>query len=209
MIFRSLRQIPSCLFLIVLLIFFASCNGRAARIKPPRISPTSAAAGAIAKYDTNQDRVLSTGELEACPGMRIALNTYDRDGNGAISEPEIVERLRELTQFKTALTPLRVLVLLNGKPLEGAEVKLVPEEYLGSEVKVALGVTNQGGSASLRISDDDLPERQKQYHGIHYGTYRVQITHPTIAIADKYNSKTTLGYETIVGDPMFTIELVK
>jgi hypothetical protein len=185
------------------------CSGRPARIKPPRISPTSAASAAMAKYDTNHDQVLSAQELEACPGMRRSVGAYDLDGNGKISESEIVERLRQLTQFKTALTPLRVIVMLNGKPLEGAEVRLIPEEYLGSEIKGAKGITNAGGSASPRISEEELPERQRQYHGIHYGTYRVEITHAEMAIPEKYNTKTTLGYETIVGDPMLTLELEK
>ena len=191
----------------LLLLVLTGCSGRAARLTPPDIDPESATAEAISLYDASGDGNLNTDELLACLGIRQAIDMYDMDANGMISAREIVDRLRNLTQFKTALTSLRVRVRLNGRPLDGAEIKLVPEPYLGDEVKPAYGTTNRSGSASLSVSAEDLPKNQRGYRGIHYGTYKVEITHPEKKIPAKYNSETSLGYETVVGNPITVFEL--
>lgn len=192
--------------LVATLLLPAGCGGPA-RLKPPQVDPDSAAARAMSMYDSNGDGDLSGRELDACPGIQRSISSYDTDGNGGVSAAEIVARLKYLAQFKTALTPLRDQVLLDGRPLAGAEVKLLPEAYLGDEVKSASGTTNRAGTASLTISAEDLPEQQRGYHGIHFGTYKVQITHPEKKLPDKYNTNTTLGYETVVGDPIVVYEL--
>ena len=96
---------------------------------------------------------------------------------------------------------------MDGRPLSGATVKLIPEKYLGDEIKAAVGVTNDGGSATMRIPDEDLPEAQRGIVGVHYGTYKVEITHPTMKIPAKYNTQTTLGYETERGNPYADFDL--
>ena len=190
-----------------LALLLTSCSGRAARLRPPDIDPQSAAAEAISLYDVSGDGNLSGAELLACPGINSSFDLYDTDANGMISAEEIAARLRSLTQFKTALTSLRVRVRLNGQPLGGADVKFVPEKYLGNEVKPAYGTTNRSGSASVSVAEEDLPKSQRGYRGVHYGTYKVVITHPDRAIPAKYNAETTLGYETAVGNPIAVFEL--
>ena len=51
------------------------------------------------------------------------------------------------------------------------------------------------------------PPPRKGLIGIHYGTYKIVITHPSVQIPAKYNSQTTLGYETQRGNPDFRVEL--
>jgi hypothetical protein len=42
---------------------------------------------------------------------------------------------------------------------------------------------------------------------VHYGTFKVRITHPSIQIPAKYNTETELGYETEVGNPYANFDL--
>ncbi len=96
---------------------------------------------------------------------------------------------------------------LNGRPLAEAEVKLVPEKYLGDEITTAWGKTTPSGIASMDIRDEDSPATEQGLRGVHCGTYKIEINHPTLKIPAKYNTETTLGYETEMGNPSFTVEL--
>src|SRR5690606_11880119 len=79
-----------------------------------------------------------------------------------------------------ALTRLAVTVQKGGQGLEGAEVKLIPEEFLGPGVKPASGTTDSAGVAHLRISND--PDEA----GVHLGFYRIEVS-----------KKSTSGQETL------------
>ena len=177
------------------------CGGGPAALRPPALDPEQAAAEAIALYDTDGDEQLSESELEACPGLKLASKAYDLDGDSAISQAEIAARLQRFIDRGVALYQLSARVRLDNKPLASAAVRFVPEPYLGEEIKVATGTTRPGGSASMAVPDEDLPKNQQGIRGIHAGTYRVEVTHPEIAIPAKYNTETTLGYETTPGNP--------
>jgi hypothetical protein len=43
---------------------------------------------------------------------------------------------------------------------------------------------------------------------LHYGTFKVRITHPTITLPARYNTATELGYETESGNPNVQFMLV-
>ena len=64
-------------------------------------------------------------------------------------------------------------------------------------------------TATLRWTSETKthPTQNTVCSGVHYGTYRVEITHPTINIPAKYNTATTLGYETERGNPSTSFEL--
>jgi hypothetical protein len=86
-------------------------------------------------------------------------------------------------------------------------VKLIPEKYLGDEVKVAWGTSNARGIATMDIRDADLPASEQGLVGVHYGTYKIEVTHPTISIPARFNTQTTLGYETEKGNPNLVLDL--
>jgi hypothetical protein len=73
---------------------------------------------------------------------------------------------------------------------EGAKVRVVPEPFLDGAIQPGEGVTNDRGVAKPVTVDapPGLP-------GIELGLYRVQITHDSQKIPDRYNSKTELGFE--------------
>lgn len=69
------------------------------------------------------------------------------------------------------------------------------------------GITDADGVAQMAIPNEKLPADQQGLKAIHYGTYKVRITHPTTKLPGKYNTETTLGYESRPGDPYATYSL--
>ena len=185
------------------------CSGRAGRVEPPDVDPSQAANLALEAYDTDRSALLSASELEACPGLAAARQAYDTDGDDQISEQEIATRIESWYERRLALTSLSCRVHYKGKPLAGAEVVMTPEAYLGDSVKPARGTTTAAGSGIMAVSDDDLPEEHRGIKGVHYGTYKVQITHPEVELPAKYNTETTLGHEIAhdIGKPYATFNL--
>ncbi len=177
------------------------CSRGPSRIVPPAIDPDRAAAEAIRLYDANQNGSLSAAELAKCPGILAEFKSYDTDGNGEISNAEIAARIRDLRRHGVGLTRLNCDVTVNGRGLTGATVAFEPEPYLGGDIKAASGLTDDRGVAQMAVSTDDLPADQRDIRAIHYGTYKVRITHPTVKLPAKYNTETTLGYESRPGDP--------
>jgi hypothetical protein len=133
------------------------------------------------------------------------LASYDKDGNQSISNDEISGRLSQLLKYGVGLTSLQCEVRMNGRPLKDAEVVFEPEPYLGDEVKAARGVTNGRGLVQMSIPTEQLPPAQQALKAIHFGTYKVRVNHPKVPA--KYNTETTLGYETRSGDPFATFNL--
>jgi hypothetical protein len=192
---------------IGLLSVLAGCSRGPARIPAPDIDPEVAAGKALALYDTNGDTKLDKAELAACPGIRDMLSLYDQDNSGNVEREEIVARLASLLQSRIGLTQLRARVTYRGKPLSGAKVRFDPEPYLGEEIQAAEGTTDAHGSAQMSISPEQLPEQVQNMRLVHCGTFKVRITHPQIKLPPKYNTETTLGYETRLGDPFASFAL--
>ena len=188
-------------------LWLAGCSRGPAPVRIPHVDPVAASQGAVELYDTNGDGQLSEQELTACPGILGKIGIYDSDGNKSVTQEEIEARLRAFFPPNVGVTKLNVHVSLDGKSLAGATVKFVPEKYLGDEIKPAGGITTDRGNATIDIRDADAPETEQGLSGVHYGTYRVEITHPTINVPSKYNTATTLGYETERGNPSTSFEL--
>lgn len=201
-----LKVLLLLLICFVLSLALYGCRGPA-RIDAPDVDPETAADKAIERYDTNKDNVLSEGELARCPGIRQMLSLYDKDGNKSVDRSEIAQRIGELFRNRVGLTQIRSSVTYQGRPLPDATIVFEPEPYLGGEVQTAQGTTNSNGSAQMGIAEEHLPENVRNMKLLQYGTYKVRITHPKIQLPAKYNSDTTLGYETKLGDPFATFTL--
>jgi hypothetical protein len=188
-------------------ISVAGCNRGPVPVRIPRVDPAAASQGAVELYDTNGDGQLSKQELTACPGILRNLSIYDADSNNSVTQGEIETRLHNFFPPNVGVTKLSVHVSLDGRSLAGATVKFIPEAYLGGDIKPAGGITTDRGNATIDIRDQDAPESEHGLSGIHFGTYKVQVTHPTLPIPAKYNTETTLGYETQRGNPSFEFDL--
>jgi hypothetical protein len=193
--------------LLLLTICLVGCSRGPSRIKPPDIDPEDSADEAIGLYDADKNGALSKAEMEKCPGMLAEIKSYDADSNGSVSRDEIAARIIELRKHGVGLTRLNCNVSVNGRGLDNATIQFEPEPYLGQEIKAAHGVSNERGVAQMAIPAEELPADQRDLKAIHYGTYKVRISHPTIKLPAKYNTDTTLGYESRPGDPHATFTL--
>lgn len=190
-------------------LFAAGCSREPSRVTAPNIDPDTAAAAALELYDSNHDGSLSKAELAKNPAVLLSFAAYDLNGDGAIGGDEFVARLSELYGKRIGLTEVSSKVTYQGRPLKDAVVVFEPEPYLGEEIPEARGTTDANGTASMTIAAEFLPEnlRQRNRSLTKVGTYKVRITHPNMSLPDKYNTQTTLGYETQIGSPFATFSL--
>jgi hypothetical protein len=195
-------------FLGILLVT-AGCSQGPARIAAPNVDPESAADSAIELYDTDHDGSLKKAELAACPAVLAYLSLYDQNSDGLVSRDEFAARLNELYGKRVGLSHVDCQITFQGRPLQDAIVVFEPEPYLGDEIPAANAITGANGSAPMAVAAEYLPEnlRARNRQLMKVGTYKVRITHPKIALPAKYNTNTTLGYETQLGNPFARFEL--
>jgi hypothetical protein len=192
--------------LLLVMMLAVGCSSAPERFMAPKVDTEAAAAEAIELYDASGDGALSREELIKCPGMLSKLAVYDQNNNSSVEQDEIAAHLGRLLN-RTGGTQLTATVMHKGRPLSGATVVLEPEPYLGDTIRAAQGVTNGAGSAELGIPPEFVPEHLKRIKSVHYGTFKVRITHPSLAIPAKYNTETELGYETEPGKPLVQFNL--
>lgn len=181
------------------LSIFHGCSRRPSRVKPPRMNSKMAASEALREYDQDGDGALSPDELKEIPGILEAIENYDTDGDGNVSAAEIAGRIRPWQESRAGMMSLRCLVLLDGKPLDGATVLWKPEAFLGEDIKPASGVTGENGFANMGIDTSDLPSDQQVLVGVQFGIYKIEITHSDMSIPARYNTQTNLGREIAPG----------
>lgn len=188
---------------ILAMIWAAGCSQGPSRIAAPNIDPEYTASQALALYDLDHDGTLSKDELAECPAVLQHFSLYDQNGNGTIERDEFVARLVDLYGKRIGLTEVTSKVTYQGRPLKDAVVIFEPEPYLGDEIPEARGTTDANGAASMAIAYELLPAnlRERKRSLTKVGTYKVRITHPDLPLSDKYNTHTTLGYETQLGNP--------
>jgi hypothetical protein len=185
-----------CTYVRATVIIMAACastgctpSGRS-DIELPRVSPPDSAAKAIELYDKDANGVLSVEELAACHGILAARKNYDANNDDQLSKDEIAARLTTLFSTGIGLTPVTCTVVRGSAPLDHATVRFVPDPILGDSLKSATGTTDANGTATIAISDADLPADQAGLRAMQPGIYRVEIEHPNVA-----ESTSSLGCE--------------
>lgn len=173
----------------------ASIGCSRAAVKAPKFDPAAAARQAMTELDADKDGSLDDNELAKCPGLLVAKSAIDQNGDGRLSESEIVARLKSYQGSRDVVKLLPCRVLLDEQPLANAAVTLVPEKFLGPTFKPCTGRTLQGGDTLVAAED----VKAKGFSGVYCGLYRVQISWQDAAgkelLAAKYNLQTTLGLE--------------
>jgi hypothetical protein len=191
--------------LITLAVVAASgCGGHT--VAPAPGIASGAGDRAIAKYDTNGDKALDYDELAKAPGLRAAIATIKKFGDprrgppsesqlrGAkITAADIDARIAEWKSRGMGRMAVSCRVTKKGtsEPIANAEVKFVPEEFLGPGLATGTGTTDAQGTAKI-----SQPSRGKgdADAGMFPGFYRVEITKGT-EVPAKYNTATVLGEE--------------
>jgi len=164
-------------------------------VKPPKFDPAAASAQALADYDANKDGSLDKKELEKVPGILRQLEIWDTDKDGKVSGNEISARVSKYVSDGTGMLGFMCQINLDGKPLEGADVIFIPEPFLGPVLKPATAKSGLGGTVAPSIAKSDLPTGQTDLVGLRNGVYKVEVTHSTLKIPEKFNGKTILGVE--------------
>lgn len=178
----------------------AGCSGKPARVVGVGYSG-SAGADCVKKYDKNGDGGLDDTELKSVDGLARAKSRFDANSDGKITADEIDARIAKWVESKIGLTQFSVGFTYGNKPLDGATIKLVPEDWLGTEVKPGTGTTDATGRANIVMAQEDLRADEKGLPGMRLGVYRVEVTHPSIQLPAKFNTQSEIGVEVANDDP--------
>jgi hypothetical protein len=195
-----LRSFGSCSLVAMLLL--SGCTSAPSRVSAPPINP-NAGADAVTKLDKNTDGGIDAKEAPELffePGSK---GRIDANSDGKITADEISARVSKWADSKIGLTQYSLIINLDGKPLEGAIVTLIPEEWLGDQIKggVGTGPTDATGRVNLSIPAADLKADETGLQGMRLGIYKVQVTHPSFKIPEKFNTATEAGVEVAPDDP--------
>lgn len=150
------------------LLGLVGCSMHPPRAKAPSWNPEAMAKAAVEQFDKSGDGLMDKKELRAAPGLADAFQVLDTDQDGLVSEEELTARLQLYEDLKTAFVRTSVEVRLDGRPLQNAFVKLVPEEFQGDSLVVASGQTNSIGRVAPRSEGKSIPAMQP-------GFYRVDL----------------------------------
>lgn len=174
----------------------AGCSGAPSRVSAPPINP-NAGADAMTKLDKNADGAIDATEAKGAPAFLEpgSKSRIDANGDAKVTADEITARVKKWDESKIGLTQYSLTLTIDGQPLEGATVNLVPEDWLGTEIKAGSGTTDAGGRVNITIAPADLKPNETGLQGMRLGIYKVQVTHPSIKIPEKYNTATELGVE--------------
>jgi hypothetical protein len=191
-----MRVRKSCFVVVVILAVGMGCNLGCTNCPYDsnfhvRYNAERAGRAAIAQFDTDGNGKLNAIELDKCPGLKAAFSRLDPDGLGYITPTAISKRIKQWQASRLGAMPITCTVMHDGKPLEGVQVSFVPEKFLGEYAKIAYGITNSKGLASISISTigPNAPV------GVPPGFYRVEFSKPGVNIPAKYNSETVIGVE--------------
>ena len=190
--YRLAERISGAFISVVAIGCIAGCFGPG-RVTPPKIDAVGAARAAIQQHDRDGDDFISAGELDQAPGLRASRADSNRDGR--VTADEIASRINKWQTDRVGLISFVVRITFNDKPLKGAVVEFIPEEFLSGWIEPASGTTDGNGLAFIGMDSTLLRKDLRRTPLMHCGIYRVEVTHPQIQISARYNTKTTLGQE--------------
>lgn len=182
------RPIKLQALIAIVLALLAGCG----RSQPaPAYSPSAASSAALEAFDKNGSGTLDADEAAKSPSLQTAFSRIDADQDGSLSKSEIADRIAAYRDSQIGLMPLQCTVTLNGVPVEGAEIKLVPEPFLTETLSTATGIAGASGMAAPQAAGSEIP-------AVACGLYRVEVSWKKDgqeAIPARYNAQTTLGVE--------------
>ena len=190
---QTTRCVQTCCLLVALV---AGCNATPGRIPGVDVNCDRAAEALLNDYDRDGNGGLSESELVSVPPIHGNRRWYDVDGDGEISQAELRAGLVVIFDPKIGLLSTWCNVTRSGKPLAGANVEFVPLPALESVIPTARAVTDDRGIAKLAISDEDLPANApRNLPLVRPGLYLIKVSHSSVSIPAKFNAETTLGKE--------------
>lgn len=190
-------------FCITSSVLSVGCSNGPTAIPALKVDSKKTCTRALELHDADQDGSLSNDELKTSPGLNYVVARADTDSDGTLSNDELVALFDGWNAKSIGLLTLRCNVTKNRRPVAGATVRLVPEEFLDRQVETAVGLTDEFGDAFLSVPKDKRPIADSP-PGVQIGLYRVVISKKKgdkESIASKYNVETVLGQEVSFDDP--------
>ena len=162
-------------------ILVIGCNRGPAPMKAPTWAPDVLADAAMKQLDKNSDGQLSKEELAAAPGLLYAASQpgVDQNSDGKLSRDEVLARFQGYVESRVAFRPFQVEVLLGGRPIPDAEVRMVPESFLGDTIPTATATTGADGRGYM------VSEGSPEF--VRIGMYRVEVSAPNAKLPAKMN----------------------
>lgn len=199
------------LFGAACLVAAIGCSSGPSRIEPPSISASGAASEAMETYDKDGDGAIAGAELDAAASLKASMATLDTNKDGKVQEEEIVARIESWQETGGGSTLIPSRVTMDGKPVVGATVTFEPEAFLGDEMRTAVGETLSQGTTEVSIpkAERGSPDWPP---GIQLGFFKVRISkqvNGAESIPAKYNTETTLGQQISGDDPAIKSQLIK
>jgi hypothetical protein len=195
------------LFGLIGVVTVANCGCGGKAVHPMEIA-ADAGNQAVNQLDSNKDGTLDYNELAKAPGLRVAVAKIKKLARfrgpvppesqiraAKITAQEIDARIQEWKARGTGRITALCRVTRKGSPLVGAEVKFVPEAFLGPDLPAGTGTTTDRGVAL--VSQPSQKGEDERARGMCPGFYRVEITKGT-EIPAKYNTATIFGQEVAV-----------
>lgn len=155
--------------------------------------PRAMAEKAFAEFDLDKDGSIADSELKSAPSLNSALAEIDTSGDKKITTDEMVACIEAWNEAGADLTSVECEITVEGVPLTGATVTLVPESFSGAEITAGTAVTDENGVAFMVAEEakaKGFPE------GMRLGFYKVKVSKlegGEEAVPAKYNEATTLG----------------
>jgi hypothetical protein len=160
----SLYVVTPC----TLLAFASGCGGGASTKITP-LGPENAQK-AMEAYDKDGNGALSAEELKQSLPLLASATRIDADHDGAISLAELTTRMEGVAAGALYIG-LSVRITENGRPVEGAQVTLVPEPFMGDAYPTYSGTSGPGGYCPVESNGAELL-------GAPAGWYRAEVTKP-------------------------------
>lgn len=154
-----------------LLAFASGCGGSGSSTIAP-LGPQNAQK-AMEAYDKDGNGSLSVEELKQSPPLLSSATRIDADHNGAISLVELTTRMEGVAAGALYIG-LSVRVTENGRPVEGAQLTLIPEPFMGDAYPKFSGTSGPGGYCPTKSDGAELL-------GAPAGWYRAEVTKPGAA----------------------------
>ena len=173
-----MKKVLLLILAISLCVSIIGCFGprRSKRLKAPAYDTQAIASAAMKQYDLNGDGQISGDELDKALSIKYAF-----PGMTAVTSTEIANRVRIWKESRLGLQTASVKIVKDGKPVDGAEVTVSSEDFMGGNKIQFSNTTNASGVITLTApNEENLP-------GIQCGFYKIEV---------KYQGKTyNLGIE--------------
>lgn len=151
---RFLHQHPMIELLTLGLLAVIGCSGPRDPA-PVSFDPSTASRTAIDGLDTDRDGVISAAEGRLSPALAKAAPRIDTDKDGRMTTRELEVRL-EAYRSQPPYLVLMLHVQRQGQPVPAAQVRIVPESFMGAGFPGFAGTADAEGRVSLVSSDGSL-----------------------------------------------------